>query len=114
MKYLLIIILLYYFDPRFISTTEYMPNLCVLYKRYSKKYVFLDFKKLFDCVWHDTLWATMKGYNMDQILLINTMKTPTTQSSKGGLFVTGSIHLLRSVKVSSFFNAQRLPWYNQH
>ena len=27
-------------------------------------HVFIDFKKAFDRVWHATLWATMKKYNI--------------------------------------------------
>lgn len=46
-------------------------NLRVLCEKYSQHqqylyHVFIDFKKAFDRVWHDALWATMKKYNMGQ------------------------------------------------
>ena len=60
------------------STTEQIFNLRVLCEKYSQHqqdiyHVFIDFKKVFDRVWHDALWATMKKYNMGQ-KLINTIK----------------------------------------
>ena len=60
------------------STTEQIFNLRVLCEKYSQHqqeifHVFIDFKKAFDRVWHDALWATMKKYNMGQ-KLINTIK----------------------------------------
>ena len=55
------------------STTEQIFNLRVLCEKYSQHqqdiyHVFVDFKKAFDRVWHDALWATMKKYNMGQKL----------------------------------------------
>ena len=32
-------------------------------------HVFVDFKKAFDRVWHDALWATLKFYNIDEQLI---------------------------------------------
>ena len=50
------------------STTEQIFNLQILCKKYLQLqqdlyYVFIDFKKAFDRVWHAALWATMKKYN---------------------------------------------------
>ena len=47
------------------STTERMFNLCVLCEKYSQHqqeifHVFIDFKKAFDRMWHDALWATVE------------------------------------------------------
>ncbi|XP_072171855.1 uncharacterized protein [Diadema setosum] len=55
------------------STTEQIFNLRVLCEKYSQHqqdifHVFIDFKKAFDRVWHDALWATMKRYNMGKKL----------------------------------------------
>ena len=51
------------------STVEQIFNLRVLCEKYDQHqrdiyHVFIDFKKAFDSVWHDALWATMKRYNM--------------------------------------------------
>ena len=51
------------------STTEQIFNLCILCEKYLQHqqdlyYVFIDFKKAFDRVWHAALWATMKKYNI--------------------------------------------------
>ena len=56
------------------STTEQIFNLRVLCEKYSQHqqdifHVFIDYKKAFDRVWHDALWATMKRYNMGQKLI---------------------------------------------
>ena len=32
-------------------------------------HVFIDFKKVFDRVWHAALWATMKKYNISTNLI---------------------------------------------
>ena len=60
------------------STTEQIFNLRVLCEKYSQHqqdifHVFIDFKKAFDRVWHDALWATMNKFNMGQ-KLIHTIK----------------------------------------
>ena len=56
------------------STTEQIFNLRVLCEKYSQHqqdiyHVFIDFKKAFDRVWHEALWATMKKYNMGKKLI---------------------------------------------
>ncbi|KAK3895186.1 hypothetical protein Pcinc_001046 [Petrolisthes cinctipes] len=56
------------------STTEQIFNLRVLGEKYSQHqqdiyHLFVDFKKAFDRVWHDALWATMHKYNMGQKLI---------------------------------------------
>ena len=56
------------------STTEQIFNLRVLCEKYSQHqqdiyHVFIDFKKAFDRVWHEALWATMKKYNMGRKLI---------------------------------------------
>ncbi|XP_068233634.1 uncharacterized protein [Palaemon carinicauda] len=57
------------------STTEQIFNLRVLCEKYSQHqqdifHVFIDYKKAFDRVWHDALWATMNRYNMGQKLIL--------------------------------------------
>jgi len=56
------------------STMEQIFNLRVLCEKYSQHqqelfHVFIDFKKAFDRVWHDALWATMHKYNMGKKLI---------------------------------------------
>ena len=52
------------------STTEQIFNLRILGEKYLQHasanlyHVFIDFKKAFDRVWHEALWATMRKYNM--------------------------------------------------
>ena len=49
------------------STTEHIFNfriLCVLATPKNLYYIFIDFKKAFDRVWHAALWATMRKYNI--------------------------------------------------
>ena len=50
------------------STTEQIFNLRILCEKYLQHqqnlyHVFIDFKKAFDRVWHEALWATMRKYN---------------------------------------------------
>ena len=52
------------------STTEQIFNLRILCERYLQYqqdlyHVFIDFKKAFDRVWHEALWATMSLYNIN-------------------------------------------------
>ena len=52
------------------STTEQIFNLRILCERYLQHqqdlyHVFVDFKKAFDRVWHEALWATMRFYNIN-------------------------------------------------
>ena len=56
------------------GTTEQIFNLRILCKKYLQHqqdlyYVFIDFKKAFDRVWHAALWATMKRYNISTNLI---------------------------------------------
>ena len=56
------------------STTEQIFNLRVLCEKYSQHqqnlfHVLIDYKKAFDRVWHDALWATMKKFNIGQKLI---------------------------------------------
>ena len=51
------------------STTEQIFNLQILSEKYLQHqqdlyYVFTDFKKAFDRVWHAAMWATMKQDNI--------------------------------------------------
>ena len=71
------------------STTEQIFNLRILCEKYLQHqqdlyYVFIDFKKAFDRVWHAAVWATMKKYNISTNLIrvIKTYMTkPRVQSS---------------------------------
>ena len=52
------------------STTEQIFNLRILCENYLQHqqnlyHVFTDFKKAFDRVWHEALWATMRKYNIN-------------------------------------------------
>ena len=52
------------------STTEQIFNLRILCEKYLQHqqnlyHVFIDFKKAFDRVWHEALWATMRKYNIN-------------------------------------------------
>ena len=52
------------------STTEQIFNLRILCERYLHHqqdlyYIFVDFKKAFDTVWHAALWATIDHYNIN-------------------------------------------------
>ena len=56
------------------STTEQIFNLRILCERYLQHqqdlyYVFIDFKKAFNRVWHAALWATMRLYNINTNLI---------------------------------------------
>ena len=56
------------------STTEQIFNLRILCEKYLRHqqdlyHVFIDFKMAFDRVWHATLWATMKNYNISTNLI---------------------------------------------
>ena len=56
------------------SITEQIFNLRILCEKYLQHHqnlyhVFIDFKKAFDRVWHATLWATMRKYNISANLV---------------------------------------------
>ena len=56
------------------STTEQIFNLRILCERYLQHqqdlyHVFIDFKKVFERVWHAALWATMKKHNISTNLI---------------------------------------------
>ena len=56
------------------TTTEQIFNLRILCEKYLQHqqnlyHVFIDFKKVFDIVWHAALWATMRKYNISANLV---------------------------------------------
>ena len=56
------------------STTEQIFNLRILCEKYlhhqqNLYHVFIDFKKAFDRVWHEALWATMRKYNINASII---------------------------------------------
>ena len=56
------------------STTEQIFNLRILGEKYVQHqqnlyHVFIDFKKAFDRVWHEALWATMRKYNINASII---------------------------------------------
>ena len=56
------------------STTEQMFNLRILCEKYLQHQqnpynVFIDFKKAFDRVWHEALWAAMRKYNINASII---------------------------------------------
>ena len=69
------------------STAEQIFNLRSIIEKYHEHqqelyHVFIDFKKAFDRVWHQALWATMHKYNIDQnlIALIQELYSQATSS----------------------------------
>ena len=57
------------------STTEQIFNLRILCEKYLQHqqnlyHVFIDFKKAFDRVWHEALWATMRKYNINASIIL--------------------------------------------
>ena len=76
------------------STTEQIFNLCSLCEKYVQHqqdlyHVFVDFKKAFDRVWHASLWATMKKYNISTNI-IQVIKNLYNKATSAVLF-NGSI-----------------------
>ena len=56
------------------STTEQIFNFRILCEKYLQHqqylyHVFIDFKKAFDRVWHEALWATMRKYNINASII---------------------------------------------
>ena len=56
------------------STVEQIFNLRSIIEKYQEHqqelfHVFVDFKKAFDRVWHQALWATMNKYNINKTLI---------------------------------------------
>ena len=56
------------------SATEQIFNLRTLCEKYLQHqqnlyHVFIDFKNAFDRVWHDALWATMRKFNINAIII---------------------------------------------
>ena len=56
------------------STVEQIFNLRSIIEKYQEHqqelfHVFIDFKKAFDRVWHQALWATMHKYNINKTLI---------------------------------------------
>ena len=57
------------------SASEHISYLRILYEKYlqhqqSLYHVFVDFKKVFNRVWHASLWAIMRMYNINDNLII--------------------------------------------
>ena len=76
------------------SITEQIFNLRILCEKYLQHqqdlyYVFIDFKKAFDRVWHAALWATMKKYIISTNL-IQVIKNLYNKATSAVLF-NGSI-----------------------
>ena len=56
------------------STSEQIFNLRIISEKYAQHnkplfHVFIDFKKAFDRVWHETLWSSMKRFNINLKLI---------------------------------------------
>ena len=56
------------------STTELIFNIRIFCEKYLQHqqnlyHVFIDFKKAFDRVWHEALWATMRKYNINASII---------------------------------------------
>ena len=82
------------------STIEQIFNLRILCEKHLQHqrniyHVFIDFKKAFDRVWHEALWATMKKFNISgklietiQSLYENAMSAVLVQGTTGEWFHT--------------------------
>ena len=56
------------------STTEQIFNLRIICDKYLQHqqnlhHFFIDFKKAFDRIWHEALWATMRKYNINASII---------------------------------------------
>ena len=72
------------------SPTEQIFNLRILFKKYLQHqqnlyHVFIDFKKAFDRVWHEALWATMRKYNINASI-IRAIENLHDKAQSAGLF----------------------------
>ena len=72
------------------SATEQIFNLRILCEKYFQHqqdlyHAFIDFKKAFDGVWHATVWATMKKYDISTNL-IQIIKNLYNKASSAVLF----------------------------
>ena len=72
------------------STTEQIFNLKILGEKYLQHqqnlyHVFIDFKKAFDRVWHEALWATMRKYNINASI-IRAIENPYDKAQSAVLF----------------------------
>ena len=82
------------------STIEQIFNLRILCEKHLQHqrniyHMFIDFKKAFDRVWHEALWATMKKFNISgklietiQSLYENAMSAVLVQGTTGEWFHT--------------------------
>ena len=82
------------------STTDQIFNLRILCEKYLQHqqnltHVFIDFKKAFDRIWNEALWATMRKYNINasiirasENLYDNAQSAALFNSSKGEWFRT--------------------------
>ena len=86
------------FRPRR-STTEQIFNLRILCERYLQYqqdlfhffffFLYLDFKKAFDRVWHAALWSTMKLYNIN-VNLIKVIESLYSKATRA-VYYNGSV-----------------------
>ena len=79
------------------STTLQIFNLRILCEKYLQHqqdlyHVFIDFKKVFDRVWHAALWAIMKKYISSNLILV-------------------IIHLYYKATIAVPFNGSRGDWF---
>ena len=89
------------------STIEQKFNLRILCEKHLQHqrnihHVFIDFKKAFDRVWHEALWATMKKFNISgklietiQTIYENAMSAAFVQGTTG---TSGFTHQLKFVR----------------
>ena len=99
------------------STTEQIFNLRILCEKYLQHqqdlyHVFIDFEKAFNRVWHATLWATMKKYNISNYL-IQVIKNLYNKATSAVLF-NGSIGDWLQTIVASLTGMSTLTHPLQH
>ena len=83
------------------SITEQIFNLRILCEKYLQHqqnlyHVFIDFKKSFDRVWHEALWATMRKYNINASI-IRAIKNLYDKAQSAVLFNGNTGEWLRTI-----------------
>ena len=94
------------------STTEQIFNLRLLCEKYSEHqedlyHVFIDFKKAFDRVWHEALWATMKLYNINANLRFVMFLPPMLTVP---VWVSRAVSIILSRNMLNRVGESKQPW----
>ena len=92
------------------STTEQIFNLRILCEKYLQHqqnlyHVFIDFKKAFDRVWHEALWATMRKYNINASIKV------ASSPRLSGIGMPSPILWYHSLKMQRIVLLSSLLWW---